>query len=319
MYYTMLQSTKKMLDSNFSGKERKIAMKQLAGIHGTALFFAGVYGIPLYGAISMFFNIFFLDDEEEDFDTIVRKSIGEGFFKGVPTMAGIDVSNRIRLTGLLIQNNRYNQVRGPDDVEGFLGFHLGGPALSTGKRLIRGGMDIYNGETRRGIESLLPAGIANMYKVAPLGIGRINAEGGYKTRRGDPIYDDVSLGEKFGQFVGFAPTEYTFQQERNSIQKGKDVASNKKRSKLLKKYYIANTMGDWDEMQKIEKEMEKFSDKHRIESPQHVITAKTIQKSMKTHKRTTADMHHGVKFSSSLDKALRESAAEWDQGLQLFK
>jgi hypothetical protein len=65
--------------------------------------------------------------------------------------------------------------------------------------------------------------------------------------------------------------------------------------------------------------MEKFSDKHRIESPQHVITAKTIQKSMKTHKRTTADMHHGVKFSSSLDKALRESAAEWDQGLQLFK
>jgi hypothetical protein len=315
MYYTMLKSTKQALDkSNFTKEERKIAMKQLAGIHGTALFFAGVYGIPLYGAVSMIWNLF-LDDEEEDFDTMVRKSIGEGFFKGVPTMAGMDVSNRIRLTGLLIQNNRYNQVRGPDDIEGFLGFHLGGPALSTGKRLFRGGMDLYNGETRRGIESLLPAGIANMFKVAPLGIGRINAEGGYKTRRGDPIHDDVSLGEKFGQFIGFAPTEYTFQQERNNILKGIDTATNKKRSELLKKYYVANTMGDWDELQDIQKDMNTFNGRH----PDHTITAKTIERSMKAHRKTTQLMHHGVKFSSALEQAMKENSAQWDQGLQLFK
>ena len=314
MYYTMIKSSIRSLSSNLTKEERKIAIKQIVGIHATALFFAGVYGIPLYGAISMFFNLFFLDDEEEDVDTIVRKYIGEGFFKGVPTMAGIDVSNRIRLTGLLIQNNRYNQVRGPDDVEGFLGFHLGGPALSTGKRLIRGGMDIYNGEGKRGIESLLPAGIANMYKVVP-GIGRINAEGGYKTRRGDPIYDDVSLGEKFGQFVGFAPTGYTFQQERNSILKGIDTAANKKRSKLLKKYYIANTVGDWNELQDIQKDMDKFNKRH----PDHVISGKTIQKSMKAHRKTTNLMHHGVKFSTALDKAMKENSAQWDQGLQLFE
>ena len=315
MYYTMLKSTKQALDkSNFTKEERLIAVKQLIGIHATALFFAGVYGIPLYGAISMLFNIFFLGDEDEDVDTIVRKYIGEGFFKGVPTMAGIDVSNRIRLTGLLIQNNRYNQVRGPDDVEGFLGFHLGGPALSTGKRLIRGGMDIYNGEGKRGIESLLPAGIANMFKVFP-GLGRINAEGGYKTRRGDPIYDDVSLGEKFGQFVGFAPTGYTFQQERNSILKGIDTATNKKRTKLLRKYYIANTMGDWDGLQDTQKEMRKFNEDH----PTHTITAETIERSMKSHRKTTQLMHHGVKFSSALEQAMKENSAQWDQGLQLFK
>ena len=301
------------LSSNITKEERKIAIKQIVGIHATALFFAGVYGIPLYGAISMIFNLF-LDDEEEDVDTIVRKFIGEGFFKGVPTMAGIDVSNRIRLTGLLIQNNRYNQVRGPDDVEGFLGFHLGGPALSTGKRLIRGGMDLYNGEGKRGIESLLPAGIANMFKVFP-GLGRINTEGGYKTRRGDPIYDDVSLGEKFGQFVGFAPTEYTFNQERNSVLKGIDTAANKKRSKLLKKYYIANTVGDWNELQDIQKDMDKFNKRH----PDHVISGKTIQKSMKAHRKTTNLMHHGVKFSTALDKAMKENSAQWDQGLQLFE
>ena len=262
----------------------------------------------------MLFNIFFLGDEDEDVDTIVRKYIGEGFFKGVPTMAGIDVSNRIRLTGLLIQNNRYNQVRGADDIEGFLGFHLGGPALSTGKRLVRGGMDLYNGETRRGIESLLPAGIANMFKVFP-GLGRINAEGGYKTRRGDPIYDDVSLGEKFGQFIGFAPTGYTFQQERNSILKGIDTATNKKRTKLLRKYYIANTMGDWDGLQDIQKEMRKFNGDH----PTHTITAETIERSMKSHRKTTQLMHHGVKFSSALEQAMKENSAQWDQGLQLFK
>jgi hypothetical protein len=61
--------------------------------------------------------------------------------------------------------------------------------------------------------------------------------------------------------------------------------------------------------------MDKFNKRH----PDHVISGKTIQKSMKAHRKTTNLMHHGVKFSTALDQAMKENSAEWDQGLQLFE
>jgi hypothetical protein len=99
------------------------------------------------------------------------------------------------------------------------------------------------------------------------------------------------------------------------VLKGIDTAANKKRSKLLKKYYVANTLGDWSELQNIEEDMDKFNKRH----PDHVISGKTIQKSMKAHRKTTNLMHHGVKFSTALDQAMKENSAQWDQGLQLFE
>ena len=43
-------------------------------------------------------------------------------------MSGIDPSNRIRLTGLLLQENKFDRNA---DLEGLIGFHLGGPFLSS--------------------------------------------------------------------------------------------------------------------------------------------------------------------------------------------
>jgi hypothetical protein len=74
-------------------------------------------------------------------------------------------------------------------------------------------------------------------------------------------------------------------------------------------------MGDWDELQDIQKDMNTFNGRH----PDHTITAKTIERSMKAHRKTTQLMHHGVKFSSALEQAMKENSAQWDQGLQLFK
>ena len=75
MYYSMLKAGKIAFDSDkgkLFGKdgspERQAALKQLMGIHLSALFFAGAKGLPLYGAATMIANLFFLDDEEEDAD-----------------------------------------------------------------------------------------------------------------------------------------------------------------------------------------------------------------------------------------------------------
>ena len=310
MYYTMLKSAKTMMDTDMNAEERKIAAKQLAGVHGTALFFAGVHGVPLYGAFSVLYNLLIAGEDDDDFDTVVRKTIGEGWYKGVPAMSGIDPSNRIRLTGLLLQENKFDRN---SDLEGLIGFHLGGPFLSSAKRVLRGAKDLYDGQLMRGTESLLPAGVANAYKTVPF-LGRISKEEGYRSRRGDIIYDDVNVLERAGQFLGFAPTGYMLEQERNNIIKGIDTAVSKKRSKLLKQYYVARRMGDFYGMMDVKKEMIKFSRKHR----EAAITPETIDRSMKQHAKTSLEMYNGIRLNPQMRETLEDSRDDWDQGLRLF-
>jgi len=314
MYTTMLRSALTMIDKDMSKSERKIAVKQVAYIHGSALFFAGVHGIPIYGAASVIYNLLVAGEDDDDFDTAVRKYIGEGWFKGALAMTGIDPSNRIRLTGLLLQENKFDRN---SDLEGLIGFHLGGPALSSAKRVFRGATDLYKAESpasiRRGMESLLPAGVANMYKATPF-VGRLDVEDGYRSRRGDVIYDDINPFEQAGQFLGFAPTGYMLEQERNNIIKGIDTAIGKKRSNLLKQYYIARRMGDFYGMQDVKKEMREFSRKHR----EAAITPETIDRSMKQHAKTSLEMYNGIRLNPLMRETLEDSRDDWDQGLRLF-
>ncbi len=283
MYYTMLKTAKTAMDSDkgkLFGKEgspeRKAAVKQLIGMHGSALFFAGIQGLPLYGAVKLIANLFFLDDEEADFDTLTRQYFGEGWYKGAITeFAGIDVASRMALTGLLIQENRFNN---DPSLEETIGFYVGGPALSVANRLYRGGSDLLSseGDIERGIENILPAGVANAYKAS---FGRYADQGGAFTRRQDPIYDDMTGGELVAQALGFPPTEYTFRQEQNSISKGIDIAVGKRRSALHKKLYIAQRMGDFDEEMALYDKIDKFNERH----PEAAITPKSIKRSLEQH------------------------------------
>ena len=304
MYYTMLKTAKTAMDSDkgtLFGKEgspeRKAAVKQLIGMHGSALFFAGVQGLPLYGAVKLIANLFFLDEEEEDFDTLVRQYMGEGWYKGAVTeLAGIDVASRMALTGLLIQENRFNN---DPSLEETIGFYVGGPALSVANRLYRGVNDLFSseGDTQRGIENIMPAGVANAYKST---FGRYAQQGGIYTRRNDPIYDDMTGGELIAQALGFPPTEYTFRQEQNSVTKRIDIAVGKRRSALHKKLYIAQRMGDFDAEMEIYDEIDKFNARH----PEAEINAKSIERSLKQHAKTSAEMYNGVTLSPLYRDAL---------------
>jgi hypothetical protein len=224
-------------------------------------------------------------------------------------LTGIDIANRVRLTGLLIQENRYNN---DPSTEEFIGYYLGGPALSVGKRFGRGVSDLWNGETQRGIENMMPAGIANMYKASP--IGRYQQEEGIYTRRGDPIYDDMTSGDLLSQFIGFAPSEYTRVQEINQRDKRVEGAVISRRSNLLKKYYIAVRMGDLAGMEEAQEGIAKFNDRH----PTARIDRASIKKSLKSHRSTSKKMYNGVTISPLMRFAIQESRLEYDQGFNFF-
>ena len=304
MYQTMIKSgiravkgTTFSSDPKENARLRSIAIRQVVGWHLSSLFFAGVFGMPLYGAVTMAVDLLLLDDEEDDADTMVRKYLTELPFKGVVNqITNADIASRVRLTGLLIQSNRYNANASAEET---IGFYIGGPALSTAKRFGRGVESLLDGEIERGIESMLPAGIANFIKAIP-GVGRVAREG-YTTRRGDPIYDDVTAGELASQMFGFAPLEYTRRIEENMNAKNVEKAITSKKSKILKRLYISIRTKNSAEKADALADMRKFNKRH----PLYAILPKTVERSMKAHQRTSATMHNGVVLSPSTLSALR--------------
>jgi len=306
MYYTMAKTAKEMVEAHIEGDKatRNRAFKQVMGFHGTALFFSGVYGLPLYGAVQLMMDALFFDEDEDDFNTIVRKQIGEGWFKGLLQEAtGINIADRVRLTGLLIQENRYNSNA---SLEEDIMFYIGGPALSVGKRLLRAKDDLQNGEVTRGIENALPAGVANAYKTT---FGRYQEQGGIYTRRGDPMYADMSSWEMLAQGIGFAPADYIFQQEQNQRDKRVERAILDERTNLMRRYYVALRMSDFDESSSVLDEIFEFNDKH----PYASIANEDIQKSLKTHRRTSYEMYNGVTINPLVRYAIEESRREYNR------
>jgi hypothetical protein len=306
MYYTMAKTAKEMVDAHIEGDKatRNRAFKQVMGFHGSALFFSGVYGLPLYGAVQLMMDALFFDEDEDDFNTMVRKNISEFWFKGpLQEATGINIADRVRLTGLLIQENRYNSNA---SLEEDIMFYIGGPALSVGKRLLRAKDDLQNGEVTRGIENALPSGVANAYKTT---FGRYQQQGGIYTRRNDPMYSDMSTWEMFAQGIGFAPADYIFQQEQNQRDKRVERAIVDERSNLMRRYYVALRMSDFDESSAILDEIFEFNDKH----PYASIANEDIQKSLNSHRRTSYEMYNGVTINPLVRYAIEQSRSEYNR------
>ena len=310
MYSTMLASAKQMIDKHQDPTVRAIAFRQLVGVTGSSIFFAGVRGFPLYGAFIVAANMI-KDDDEEDAETMVRKYVKEGFYKGPLTyITGMDVSSRVALSGLLLQVNRYNHDPSPEEA---IGFYLGGPALSTGKRFFRGATDFADGEMQRGVESMLPAAFSNAMK----GVGRYASEGA-RTRRGDPIFDDMNFGDLAGQVIGFAPVEYTFRQEQNMQTKKLERVLVAERQKLTRKYYYFLRNGNQIGVNKVKEKIEDWNSGLPRSAKDLKITRKTIAESLKRHRRTSSEMYNGVTINPLARKYLEELREEYDQGFQLY-
>ena len=63
-------------------ENRRIAQHQLARFLITTGLLTGVAGMPLMGALGEIYDLF-ADDEDDDFDAMMRKTVGEGFYKGI--------------------------------------------------------------------------------------------------------------------------------------------------------------------------------------------------------------------------------------------
>jgi len=297
MYYMMFKMTKEALQKQ-DPEVRKQAMKQLAGIYGTAAIFSGLQGLPLFGMLAMIYNMF-ADDDDEDFGTVVRASTNELAYKGlINYMTNLDVASRTGLGDLIFRDNKMSS--GSASLADTVAEMLGGPVYGIATKIQRGTNMIGDGEVQRGIETMLPSGVGNVMRGVRLGTEGAN------TLRGDPIVGDVNAWNAFAQMFGFAPADYTKQLEINARLKGIDKSVNDQKTKLLRQYYTAQRTYDIDGMEDMREKLNKLYSKH----PGLGNVSESISRSMAQHERTTQKMYHGITISPKLRSEMDELAAD---------
>jgi hypothetical protein len=302
MYYMMFKTARQALQKQ-DPEVRKAAMKQIAGIYGSAAIFAGIQGLPMFGIAAMIYNMF-ADDDEEDFETAVRNWTGELPYKGLVNAAtGLDIASRVGLSDLIFRDQRSPESQ---TVMLTLMETMGGPVYGVATRVERGLNLIQEGDVARGIEQILPSAAGNVLKAIRYGTEGAN------TLRGDPILGDLSTANVLAQAFGFAPADYTRQLEQNAAIKRVDRTTNEQRTKLLRKYYIAARVGDIEKQEELVADIQKFNEKH----PGAAITASTIIRSMKQHMKTTQEMYHGITISKNMRREVLANINEFDDDLE---
>ena len=286
--------------------EKAQARRQLFGVMGGAALVAGAQGLPMYGVVAMVYDMF-KGDEDEDLDTVVRKTIGEELFGGMGNaVLGVDVASRMGLSDLVFRDRLIEKDQSFifDLIEVF-----GGPVVGVSMQVGRGFDKAWNqGEVFRGAEAAAPAAVRNAMKSYRF------YEDGAKTQRGDTIVDDISAPLLVMQFLGFAPAEYTRQLAQNAQLKKISGAAARQRTQLLRRYYAAVRSGDTSKARGIREDMNEFNRKF----PSVRITPDTIKRSMAQHMKTSRKMHYGVTIDPRMMRDMRQSAAEYDDTLTIW-
>jgi len=301
MYYMLFDTIRRSLPvpPDATPEQRELAMaarRQLVGIYGMSALFAGAKGIPLYWVAEAAYNAF-ADDDEDQFDEVMRRYLGEFWFKGpVNYFTNLGIADRVGWTDLIYRDQKGDKADA-SALSQFLENILGAP-YAVVNNVFRGQELIAEGQFWRGVETMLPVALKN-----PLKAYRYANEGAL-TLRGD-LVGEVNGFNAAMQVLGFAPADLLTKYEENAYIAGRRDATVGQAKKLLKQYYIALNMGDQERMDAIEDKLFALGDRH----PNLGISGETITKSVRARDAISRDMYQGIQ----IDKRMREeliSAAE---------
>lgn len=301
MYYMLFDTMMRSLPIKGATGEQLVAIKaarrQLLGIYGMSALFAGAKGLPLYWVAELAYNMF-QEDDDDDFDTVMRSFLGDFFYKGpVNYVTNLSIADRVGWTDLLWREQKGSKADASELAQ-FMESLLGAP-YSIVDSILRGKDLIAEGQYERGIEAILPIALRNILKS-----GRYATEGA-NTLRGDTV-GDVNGYNAAMQVLGFAPADLMKNYEENAYmtEKGKAIKSIEKNA--LKKYYAAMREGDVDGMMDAREKLFDLGAKY----PELGISEKTITQSVKARERISNEMYQGVSLDRKLAPYLKQAAAE---------
>jgi hypothetical protein len=279
-------------------KLKRAAWSQWLTMSAMSAALSGVRGMPLMGVVFAVYNAF-ADDEEDDAETLLRKTIGTGATEGVFASAlNMNIGPRIEYTNMLIRDTTL-----PDGASiwdwGVAMF--GGPTFGSINRVVRGIELIQEGRLDRGVESMMPVALSNMFKT-----GRFATEGAL-TLRGDPVTEDVNAGALMSQFLGFAPADYARSMGFTTRQNRYEDSIMDKRNRLYERIYTAYRTSDSAGYLTALEDIIEFNRAY----PLKPIKSSDLKQSVDTRDRNTAKMRMGSLPGAGFEGRWEEEADAW--------
>ena len=268
--------------------------KELAGVLMMAGVFGGATALPLYSTICWLLDMLMGDDDDRDAEDpfLANDSDSRFRYEWLPShfgetggkilerglvsyLTGANVSSRVSLDNLWFRNPQYSPTYA-GKFYNMLEANLG-PNVSVASNYAAAADDFSNGDTDRGLEKILPAGLKGFATATRL------AREGAQTYSTDPLVtkDELSTLEIIGAGAGFQPLDVADAvTKRNAIEAARSKMKDE-RTKILGLYnktrYNENaTDADWDRVSAM---MEKFN--RRYPQPGSAIDEDTISRSEK--------------------------------------
>ena len=298
MYALLFDSAKRALKDQ-SPEAKIIAAKQFTGILGATTLLSGVAGIPVFGIAALLYNLLFADDDEPQFESVVREGLGQGMYRGILDYTlGLSVAPRVGLADVLF---REPMIEKDQSSLWTLAEVFGGPTVGTYMNLERGVKDMANGEWQRGIESASPAALRYILRAVRY------ADEGSLTRAGDTIVEEIHPGHLLAQAIGFSPAEIVATQEINSARKRFERGIVERRSALADRYEMAQREGNSEAMRELMEDITAFNKDH----PYLAVDRKFLASSMRSRDSTNERTFNGVSFNARLVDEVRARFSDY--------
>jgi hypothetical protein len=312
--YTHLSMIKTIFE-DMTGKARTEAEREEARVMRNTFFYltatggalVGVKGIPMYGTVIALMNLF-LEDDEDDANTIIAKMLGEDLYYGlIAQMAGVDLTDRIALTNLMVRDR--GNYKPTSQVEGLIDAWAG-PAYGVTTRFGGGLLDLFGDDPKdkeRAWEAIMPTGISNIIKSYRF------ATEGYETGRGDDIITGtLPAGDVLKQALGFSPISTRAARDRLSLNIRKESGRKERRSKIIAKI----TYGLQNNLPEMVSEGYADAREYNADHPGTMIKVSTIKQSMKGQARrsATAALTGGAPVERNVLNEILESNREFEEG-----
>ena len=283
---------------------RREAKIQLAGITGMMMLSAGITGTWGFGILMVLASAFM--DDDKDPETELKKNMVEALgpmmagivLDGVPGYAtGTSLSDSIGMRDLWFRSPS-TQLEGKDEAD-YWKAQLLGAAPSPVDNIVRGYGLLKEGQTYRGIETMMPKAIKD-----PMKAFRYSTEGA-TNKRGDTIVENIDTLDVIRQALGFIPAKIAEQYDINNAGYNLQQTIIRKRQVLMDAWWKAEEAGEEAKLDSLEKDIDAYNDKY----PEQEITPKTLRRSARTREDNAENATGGMRYNRKLrDRILEEQA-----------
>jgi hypothetical protein len=273
----------------------------------------GLMGLPGFTAIAWLVGKLWPDDDEPDNPELtLRRMLGDGpmadmIVRGVPKMAGVDLSGKLGMGSTFslmpfanLDSRTMSRQGYAETLAAAMGPFFGGLL----PRAVDGVGQVMSGDLYKGMEQLLPSGVANAFKAVRF------ATEGVTMRKGDVVMppEDVAFIDAVFQGLGLPTNTITDRQFVANAKRTYDDYYKSTESGLLRKYAVAYRSGDMAGIQQAREEWNRLQES-RVRngySRQPLSTLLRAPQEMTKRENQTAG---GVAFAKNTKRFVEDTAA----------